>query len=153
MSLGVVRLQSADDIACLIDVTLVSRRYARAGSAGEWRRLAKALPTCAAFRTGQMRTIRNSGFSNRKSSIIDGGNGVIFIGLLKLDWLAYLGGLLAAAGLAGVVYCLLAALRIRGSAASDAEMRHRLGKLIPINLAAVMTAIVGIVVAAAGLIL
>ena len=96
--------------------------------------------------------LRNSGFSNGISKTI-GARTASFIGLLKLEFLVYLGGLLAAAGLAGVVYCLSAAFRIRRSAASDDEMRQRLGKLIPINLAAVMTAIFGIMVAAVGLIL
>ncbi len=64
----------------------------------------------------------------------------------------FIGGTaLAAAGLAGILYCIAVALRCRSARLEDSEMRSKLEKLVRINLISFMLAVFGGICAAAGL--
>lgn len=64
-----------------------------------------------------------------------------------MAWIAWLGFLTGSAGLAGLIYCMTKAWRARKSAQSDEELRLVLSGLLPINLASLAIALVGLGVA------
>ena len=70
-----------------------------------------------------------------------------------MNWMNYAGFIVAVAGLGGVVYCLIAAVRIRNSTQSGDQIRQELQRLFPINLTALFTAIFGLLLVVIGLFL
>ena len=64
-----------------------------------------------------------------------------------MAWVALLGFLIGSAGLAGLIYCMIKAWRARKSSESDEELRRVLNSLLPINLASLAIAVVGLGVA------
>lgn len=64
-----------------------------------------------------------------------------------MAWIALLGFLIGSAGLAGLIYCMIKAWRARKSSQSDEELRQVLNSLLPINLASLAIAVVGLGVA------
>lgn len=67
--------------------------------------------------------------------------------------LIYVGVVLAAAGLGGVVWCLLTALKLKKSGLSMAEARPLLNRMAAINMGSVAFAFLGLAITATGLIL
>ena len=65
-----------------------------------------------------------------------------------MAWIAWLGFLIGSAGLAGLIYCMIKAWRARKSSRSDDELRKVLNGLLPINLASLGIAAVGLGIAA-----
>lgn len=70
-----------------------------------------------------------------------------------MDALLWAGVVLAAAGLGGVAWCLLEALRVKRGGLAPAEARRVLVRLQAVNLAAVATAFLGLAAVAAAAIL
>ena len=67
--------------------------------------------------------------------------------------LALLGLVLTIAGLAGLGYCILQGMRIRGAALPASEIHARLHRLIAVNLGSVALAALGLAVLLAGILL
>ena len=65
-----------------------------------------------------------------------------------MAWIAWLGFLIGSAGLVGLIYCMIKAWRARKSSRSDDELRKVLNGLLPINLASLGIAAVGLGIAA-----
>ena len=70
-----------------------------------------------------------------------------------MDWLVYIGFLMGAGGLAGILGCLTMLLRLRRSDVDDNFLRRRLQVLINWNMGSVMLAIAGITLIIIGLLL
>ena len=65
--------------------------------------------------------------------------------------LVFLGALLTAAGLAGLVYCILQGFRIRRAGLPPEAIHARLHRLLAINLGSVALAALGLALLVAGL--
>lgn len=67
--------------------------------------------------------------------------------------LIYLGVILAAGGLGGVVWCILTAMKLKKSGQSMEQARPLLNRMAAVNMASVAFAFLGLAITATGLIL
>lgn len=70
-----------------------------------------------------------------------------------MTWLIYLGAIVTLLGLAGLAYCIWKANGLRTSALIGDDMTAALQRLIPINLASVSTAGIGLAMVVVGILL
>lgn len=70
-----------------------------------------------------------------------------------MDWLVYIGAVMALAGLVGLSLCIWRVLQARRAALPDAEMRALLQRVVAVNLAALMLSALGLMVIVIGLLL
>ena len=68
-------------------------------------------------------------------------------------YLVYLGVLIAALGLAGIIWCILEGLAVKKSGLTLGEAQPRLRRMANVNLASVCLAFLGMGIASAGMIL
>lgn len=61
------------------------------------------------------------------------------------------GAALSFAGLIGLVYCIVAAMKIRKSAQDDEALRAKLQRLIPVNFGSLLLSILGLCVVITGI--
>lgn len=66
------------------------------------------------------------------------------------DLLVWSGAIVSAAGLCGLVWCILFVSRARRQNVPDEEMRARLRKAVPINLGAVFLSVFGLMLVSLG---
>lgn len=70
-----------------------------------------------------------------------------------MTWLIYLGAIVTLLGLAGLAYCIWKANGLRTSGLIGDDMTAALQRLIPINLASVSTAGIGLAMVVVGILL
>ena len=70
-----------------------------------------------------------------------------------MEALVWIGAALALAGVAGLVWCILLALRARRSGLADAAMRAALQRVVVLNMAALGVSALGLMCVVAGIIL
>ena len=70
-----------------------------------------------------------------------------------MQYLVWIGTTISLLGLAGLVYCILEALRAKRARLDDAAMRTRLARLTTWNLGALMLSSFGLIVVITGLFL
>ena len=70
-----------------------------------------------------------------------------------MDWLIYLGALVTMIGLFGLGYCIWKANALRTSGLEGHDMTQALQRLIPINLASVSVAGIGLAMVVVGILL
>jgi hypothetical protein len=70
-----------------------------------------------------------------------------------MDILIWIGTGLTIVGLAGLAYCIIAALRARRAGLSDDDLRARLQGIVAVNLGAVGFSALGLMLVVAGIIL
>ncbi|MCO4824634.1 hypothetical protein OAC63_00610 [Amylibacter sp.] len=70
-----------------------------------------------------------------------------------MTWLIYLGAIITLLGLAGLAYCIWKANGLRTSGLIGDDMTAALQRLIPINLASVSTAGIGLAMVVVGILL
>ncbi|MEM6729311.1 MAG: hypothetical protein AAF618_12495 [Pseudomonadota bacterium] len=70
-----------------------------------------------------------------------------------MAWLLPLGIALTLAGLAGIVWCILAVMRARRAGLSDADMKARLSRLVAVNMGALGVSGLGLMAVVVGLFL
>lgn len=63
------------------------------------------------------------------------------------------GALLTILGLCGILYALFQIVRAKRAKLSDEEIRARLAKLIPVNLAALFLSFIGLMVVVVGILI
>lgn len=61
-----------------------------------------------------------------------------------MTWLVWTGTILALIGLAIVIYCIIAAIRLRAAGLDDAELRLRLQRVVAINMGALLISALGL---------
>lgn len=67
--------------------------------------------------------------------------------------LIWAGAAIALAGVAGLVWCILAVMRARREGLDDAALRARLERMVALNLAALLVAAIGLMMVVAGILL
>lgn len=70
-----------------------------------------------------------------------------------MEALVWIGAALALAGVAGLIWCILLALRARRSGMEDAAMRAELQRVVVLNMAALGVSALGLMCVVAGIIL
>jgi hypothetical protein len=70
-----------------------------------------------------------------------------------MELLIWIGALLTLLGLAGLVWCILAALRARRAGLDDAAMKARLQRLVAMNLGALAFSALGLMMVVLGVLL
>lgn len=63
------------------------------------------------------------------------------------------GATLSILGLIGIIYSIIAVARAKRAKLDDAELRARLGKLLPINLGALLVSVIGLMLVVVGIVL
>lgn len=70
-----------------------------------------------------------------------------------MDILIIAGAVVSLAGLCGLIYCIVSALRARKQGLNDEDMRLRLRGLVAWNMGALFTSILGLMMVVAGIFL
>ncbi len=70
-----------------------------------------------------------------------------------MAWLVWIGTVMAIAGIAGILYSMIAVNSARRAGLSDDDLRARLSKLLPINIGALLFAILGLMMVLMGVLL
>lgn len=70
-----------------------------------------------------------------------------------MGWLVALGAVVTLAGLGGIVWVIIQAMKVRREGLKDEALRTRLGKLIPVNLASFFLSFLGLLLVLAGVFL
>jgi hypothetical protein len=70
-----------------------------------------------------------------------------------MEALVWIGAALALAGVAGLIWCILMALRARRSGMEDEAMRAELQRVVVLNMAALGVSALGLMCVVAGIIL
>jgi hypothetical protein len=70
-----------------------------------------------------------------------------------MELLVWIGAAISVAGLAGLVWCIFALARARRANLTDEEMAARLRQAVTVNMAAFMTAALGLILVVVGVIL
>jgi len=67
--------------------------------------------------------------------------------------LVWIGAIVSVIGLCGIVYSVILVLRARRAKLSDADLRARIGKVLPISLGALFLSTIGLMMVIVGIIL
>lgn len=70
-----------------------------------------------------------------------------------MEWLIWGGAALTLVGVAGLGWCVIAAIRARGAGLQEAEMRARLQRAVAINLGALAVSALGLIMVITGIFL
>lgn len=70
-----------------------------------------------------------------------------------MEYLIWIGAAIALAGVAGLVWCIILALRARRAGLSDDELRARLQHVVVLNMAALGVSALGLMCVVAGILL
>lgn len=70
-----------------------------------------------------------------------------------MEMLVWFGAALSLAGVAGLIWCILLALRARRSGLQDDAMRAELQRVVVLNMAALGVSVLGLMCVVAGIIL
>jgi hypothetical protein len=70
-----------------------------------------------------------------------------------MDWLIWIGAALTLAGVAGLVACIVIALRARRAGLTGAAMQARLQRVVALNMAALGLSGIGLALVVAGIFL
>lgn len=69
------------------------------------------------------------------------------------EWLIWSGALLSLLGVAGLMWCVIFTVRARRAGLNDAELRVKLQKAVAMNLGALFTSTVGLMMVVLGIFL
>lgn len=70
-----------------------------------------------------------------------------------MEWLIWIGAALSLAGLAGLVWCILAVMRARRRNLEDAELRAVVQRMVPLNMGALLGSVLGLMLVILGIFL
>ena len=70
-----------------------------------------------------------------------------------MDTLIWIGAAISVAGLIGLGYCILRVLKAKRSGLEDEELRAAVAKVVPLNLAALMLSVIGLMMVIVGIFL
>lgn len=68
-----------------------------------------------------------------------------------MDWLIWVGAAVSLAGLAGLIWCIIAVWRAKRAGLSDADLRDRVRRVVPLNMAALLLSVFGLIVVVLGI--
>ena len=67
--------------------------------------------------------------------------------------LIWIGATLSVIGSVGIIYSIVAVTRAKRAKLEDAELRARLGRVLPINLGALLVSVIGLMCVIVGIVL
>ena len=67
--------------------------------------------------------------------------------------LIWIGATLSVIGSVGIIYSIVAVTRAKRAKQEDAELRARLGRVLPINLGALLVSVIGLMCVIVGIVL
>nr|WP_189632692.1 hypothetical protein [Gemmobacter lanyuensis] len=70
-----------------------------------------------------------------------------------MDWLIGVGAVVSLAGIAGLIWCILLALKARSTSTNDEEMRLRLQRVVLLNMGALGISALGLMIVVSGILL
>ena len=70
-----------------------------------------------------------------------------------MTYLIWAGAALSVIGLCGVIYAVVTVLRARSRGLDDAALRAEVGRMLPVNLAAFLLAVLGLMMVVVGVLL
>lgn len=70
-----------------------------------------------------------------------------------MDMLIWAGALVSLAGLAGIVWCIVALVRARRAGLDDASLRKRMAPIVTANLASLFVSVLGLMLVVVGVLL
>lgn len=70
-----------------------------------------------------------------------------------MQWLVMSGAVISLAGIAGLLWCVLMALKARKSSADDEELRLRLQRVVVLNMGALGLSALGLMLVVSGILL
>ncbi|HBD92298.1 MAG: hypothetical protein A2092_08800 [Rhodobacteraceae bacterium GWE1_64_9] len=70
-----------------------------------------------------------------------------------MQWLIMIGSVISVAGIGGLIWCILMALKARKSSADDEQLRLRLQKVVVLNMAALGLSALGLMLVVTGILL
>ncbi|EPX85629.1 hypothetical protein [Salipiger mucosus] len=70
-----------------------------------------------------------------------------------MEWLIWLGAAISVAGLAGLVWCIARVWRARRSGLEDEALRAVVQRVMPVNMAALMFSVIGLMMVILGIFL
>ena len=70
-----------------------------------------------------------------------------------MEWLIWVGAAMSLLGLAGLFWCILRVWSARRSGLEDAALREAVRKVVPLNMAALMLSVFGLVMVVVGIFL
>lgn len=68
-----------------------------------------------------------------------------------MDGVIWGGAALSVLGLCGIVYSIIAVSRAKRAGLPDAELREKIGKVLPLNLAALFVSVIGLMAVIIGI--
>lgn len=70
-----------------------------------------------------------------------------------MDWLIWIGAIISFAGLAGLMGCILRVWKAKRSGMDDDALRDVVRKVVPLNMAALMCSVIGLMMVILGIFL
>lgn len=70
-----------------------------------------------------------------------------------MEWIVWIGAAISALGLVGIVYSIVAVTRAKRAGLDDAALRDKLGKVLPLNIGALLLSMLGLMMVVVGVIL
>jgi hypothetical protein len=68
-----------------------------------------------------------------------------------MDWLVWIGAALSLAGLLGLMWCIAAVWKARRAGLPDEALRAAVRRVVPLNMAALMLSVLGLMMVILGL--
>ena len=72
---------------------------------------------------------------------------------MVMDWLIGVGAVVSLAGIAGLIWCILLALKARSTSTNEEEMRLRLQRVVLLNMGALGISALGLMIVVSGILL
>lgn len=70
-----------------------------------------------------------------------------------MEWLIWSGAVLSLAGLVGLMWCIVVVLRARRRGLDDEALRATVGRMVPVNMAALAASVLGLMMVIMGVFL
>ena len=70
-----------------------------------------------------------------------------------MQWVIWIGTAMTVAGFAGIVWSIIAVTRLKRAGLDDDELRARLGRVLPLNMGALLLSVLGLMLVVVGIIL
>lgn len=70
-----------------------------------------------------------------------------------MEWLVAIGAVVSLLGIAGLIWCILMALKARKSSSNEEELRLRLQRVVLLNMSALGVSALGLMIVVIGIVL
>lgn len=70
-----------------------------------------------------------------------------------MEWLVWIGAGISTIGLVGIVYSIVAVTSAKRAGLDDTALREKLGKILPLNIGALLLSMLGLMMVVVGVIL